>query len=343
MKKLFYLLLILCSLASCEHRELLETLDKHYIRVYFDEDIQNVSHGFYDDSREKPEYSSPDMLRVALCDTESGDMLFEEYLSAKGSDEYGNYIEGVIKAPPGIYHLMAYNFDTESTHVRDMYNYYKMQGYTNPISSRLQSYLVTTRDENNSQKVVYEPDHLFLLTEENLVIEHTATVDTLRPKNDTFFKAKTTVETYYFQVGVKGVHFVSSAVAILTGMAGSVQMHDATLPMDPVSLFFNLQAGAANKLSATSVAYASFHTFGRLETVDSEMTITFEFYTIDGRVQVEKFSLTDIFKTAQVQENGWIILDYVVEIDPPEITDDDGGGISPDVGEWTEIESEIEI
>ena len=73
------------------------------------------------------------------------------------------------------------------------------------------------------------------------------------------------------------------------------------------------------------------------------MTITFEFYTIDGRVQVEKFSLTDIFKTAQVQENGWIILDYIVEIDPPEITDDDGGGISPDVGEWTEIESEIEI
>ena len=54
MKKLFYLLLILCSLASCEHRELLETLDKHYIRVYFDEDVQNVSFGFYVDSRGKP-------------------------------------------------------------------------------------------------------------------------------------------------------------------------------------------------------------------------------------------------------------------------------------------------
>ena len=52
----------------CERRPLVEAGNTHYVRVYLDEEIKNVTTGFYDSSLPTPEYATPDVLRVVLYD-----------------------------------------------------------------------------------------------------------------------------------------------------------------------------------------------------------------------------------------------------------------------------------
>ena len=59
-------IVILLVMTGCEHRPLVDLNSNHYIRVYIDEQIKNVTYGFYDESREKPEYNQPNVIRVAL-------------------------------------------------------------------------------------------------------------------------------------------------------------------------------------------------------------------------------------------------------------------------------------
>ena len=49
---------------SCEHRPLVEQNNMHYVRIYLDEKLRNVNFGFYDETKKKPEYSTP---QIPLC------------------------------------------------------------------------------------------------------------------------------------------------------------------------------------------------------------------------------------------------------------------------------------
>lgn len=61
MKRLVSLLLplLLCTLfAGCERRPLVDVGNTHYVRVYLDEELKNVTTGFYDPTLAKPEYKT---------------------------------------------------------------------------------------------------------------------------------------------------------------------------------------------------------------------------------------------------------------------------------------------
>ena len=60
---LFFLTLV-CT--GCEHRPLEDMFLKEniFVKIYFDEAIRNVSYGFYDESKKRPDYSSPQSVRV---------------------------------------------------------------------------------------------------------------------------------------------------------------------------------------------------------------------------------------------------------------------------------------
>ena len=66
--------------SSCEHRLLEDLNTTHFLRVYLNENIQNVTCGFYDDSRKNPEYHSPELLRVGVYDKYTGELVSERYL-----------------------------------------------------------------------------------------------------------------------------------------------------------------------------------------------------------------------------------------------------------------------
>lgn len=337
-------------LYSCEHRELTEMPDSHYVRIYLDEHIRNVSYGLYDEDKTVSEYKAPTVLRVTLCDPTSGQVMAERYIRGNGSDERGKYIDGHISAGPGKYKLMAYSFDTQSTHVRNDRSFYGMEVYTNPISSELSNRLASVRGEPNfigkDWDIVYEPDHFFVVTEELVDIKKSLTIDTIKnEKGAPYFTASSVVQTFYIQVNITGIEYVKSAVSLITGMAESRTLHSRSMvTYPPVNVYFNMNPGKSKSRTNSkpkAIAYAYFNTFGKLENVDGYIAVTFEFYNVDGNTQVETIKLTDMFETQQVRENQWIIIDKTIEIKPPEGAGT--GGMQPGVGEWKEEQGDITI
>ncbi len=335
--------LLLCT---CEHRELMEINNRHYIRIYLDEHLRNVTYGFYDESKQKPEYKTPRGIHVMLCDPQNGNVMGERYLQSGGSDERGNYVHGTIVAKPGVYNLLAYNYDTEATHIKNKGSYYGMEVYTNPINESLRNRLQSVRSNENTRvgEVRYEPDHVFVTTVEGIHIDDNPDMDTLYTVENTHPTAQSVTLTYYIQVNVKGVEYVRSASALITGMSGSVRIHNRSLvPEMESSIYFNLQNGLSKERNSqqTAVAYASFNTFGKLPNTEGYIEITFEFNTTDGKVQTETFKVTDLFETPDVKERQWIIIDKTIEIIPPEGST--GNGMSPDVTQWEQIEGSFTI
>lgn len=341
-----HLTLLLLLLTSCEHRPLQDYVNAHYIRVYVDEDIKNVTSGFYNEQYDRPEYDRPRVIRVVLADPISGSVIGERYLQNQGVDSMGYYLDGYIGAPAGRYNMLLYNFGSPRTLIRNEQNYFAMQAYTNQVSDYYLQYLPAVRQMTDEQQIVQQPDHLFHAVQEDIIIKKNELVDTLRDANGNYFTAHSLVKSYYIQVKVKGIEWATSAVSLLSGMAGSsfIHQHEGMVELDSVHVLFTLKPTERKRSSSdgstTATLYTTFNTFGKLPEIPSHFTITFEFMKRDGSSQMEVFDITDMFDTPLVKDQQWILVDHEIELTPPEGTPIDGG-LTPGVEKWTDIESEI--
>ena len=338
-------LLVACTLMACEHRPLEDPYNGHYVRVYIDEEIKNVTCGFYSDNRNKPEYHRPRVVRIVLADPISNRIVSERYLQTYGEDERGYYVDGYIAAAEGEYNMMIYNFGTERTKVRNEDNYHTMQAYTSPISSALYPYFPTMQEEIEKKAIRYCPDHLFLASCEPIKIESKLHVDTLFNAQGDYFTAQSVVKSYYLQVRIKGFEHVITAVSLLSGMAGTTLLSDQQLDTsDVVSLFFDMDYTEVSRVrdssTKTAVLYATFNTFGKLPHEDNIYTMSFEFTRSDGTTQVETIDITSMFDDPVVIENQWILIEKEIEIEPGE---GQGGGLSPGVDEWGDEWADIQL
>lgn len=152
-------------LSSCEYRELLDPVNTHYVRIYVDENILNTTTGFYDKDYLKPYYEVPTIMKLMLCDPNTGETRFERYLRGTGKDEIGNYVDGYIHCEAGDYQLLAYNFGTEATLLRDERNCFLSTAYTN-------------RSTTKADGIFNMPDHLFV-TKELIHVYNSEVIDTL--------------------------------------------------------------------------------------------------------------------------------------------------------------------
>ena len=341
---LFFMLLF----SSCEHRPLVEQVrGVHYIRVYLDEEIKNVTCNFYNENFEKPAYKRPVVLRAVLADPMTGRVVSERFLQGTGEDGKGYYIDGYLNADPGEYHLMVYNYGTETTLIRHTDNFFQMEGYTYQIPDYLKSNNMRVKDEgrNDTRAVHYEPDLLFLVTRENIKIKETLLVDTLRTAAGEHFTAQSCIKSYYLQIRIKGVEYISSAVSTLTGMGANMNLSTKVLGGDAETGVYipMLKPKVTTKQEGTesSVIYATFNTFGKLPDVSSFLQVNFDIVTVDGRSVSESMDITSLFDTEQVRMNQWILIEKEIVIDPPPTPE--GGGFEPGVGDWEQEDSEIKI
>ena len=344
-RRLFVLCLplLMVAFAACEHRPLEDPYNMHYVRVYIDEQIKNVTYGFYDESRLRPEYIRPRVLRVALCDPITNKVVVERYLQTTGEDERGYYIDGYISAEEGEYNLMIYNFGTEKTKIRDEYNYSGIQAYTSQIPKNYHQYIPMSSVDIAEEAIRYCPDHLFVANCQPVKVGKSVGLDTLRNQDGDFFTARSIVLSYYLQIKIKGFNYVSTAVSLLSGMAGSTTLSDCTLNKnDAVSIFFDMDYAdvqrTKNEDKETAILYATFNTFGKLPEERSLYTVNFEFNKSDGTSQVETIDITPMFfGNPQVVNEQSIILEKEIEISPPI----GSGGMTPGVDEWGDIWTDI--
>ena len=352
--RILLVLLVMCTVVSCHRRPLFDLEYTHYIRVYIDEELKNVTTGFYNENHLKPKYATPQVVRVVLCDPATDAVVAERYLQNEGSDVRGNYLDGYISAAPGNYKLLAYSFGTESSIVRNENAYSSAEAYTNNISSYL--YGKFNSKDREDEKIVYDPDHLFVDTHENLTIGYKSHVDTLYNETGDYFTAKSIVKTYYIQVTVEGAQYVSSAVALLDGMGGSSVLHTGPGPNnDPVTIYFDMiksgtegvpearmpEAQAAETVKA--IMYSNFGTFGKLENMGSNLEMSFDVVTTDGRKLSYKLDITHKFYEDDAINHQWIIIDTPIVVPPPENDNNGTGGFVPGVDEWQDIETEFII
>lgn len=348
MKEWRYLFILILMSSACGHRELTDPSNGHYLRIYLNEDIKNVTCGFYNESYERPKYIRPNVMRVVLADPTSGRVVSERYFQSHGKDERGYYIDGYIGAEPGKYNLLVYNFGSAVTHIRNENDYYKMQAYTSPINDRYLQYLPVSRKGLDEKRIVYEPEHLFHDVGEPIVIAKNVNVDTLKNASGDWFIAHSVVKSYYLQVRIKGIEWVTSAVSLLSGMAGSTMLHghEQMVITDPVNLFFTMnytgKQTARDGSGATAILYTTFSTFGKLPHESSIYTLNFEFLKTDGSSQVEKLDITPKFDTPMVKDRQWILLDHEIVITPPEGVIA-GGGMTPGVDSWNDVKTEVQM
>ena len=342
---LMALLIFSMLICSCDHRELMDPDGNiHYVRVYMDEQIKNVTCGFYNETYERPEFNRPLNIHAALAEASSGEIIYEGLLRNQGNDERGYYIDGYIKANPGEYNLLMYQLGSSVTHIRNNSNYYKTQAYTSRVSERILGQLTETSKVVEAEKIVEEPEHILASRCENITIAPSFRVDTLKTSAGDYFTAKSIAKSYYIQMKITGTQWVNSAAAVLSGMAGSTSLskEDGMVVADSVNLFFSMQLAGEKKRTGNedtmSTLYATFTTFGKIPDKASVLTLNFEFTKTDGSSQIEKIDLTEAFSTPLALEKQWILLDKEINITKPI---GGTGGMDPGVEGWNEKEADL--
>lgn len=352
---------------ACEFRPLVEAGNTHYVRVYIDEQIRNVTEGFYNPEYARPAYRRPEVMKVVLADPESGKVAAERYLRNQGDDERGHYYDGYIICSPGEWSLMAWNFDTEATVVGNQADIRQAAAGTGVIAAHLYSALWSRMknsqnvidgtkgdgsrldaakdgDVFDNEKIVYEPDHLFVAEEEKVRIGYSGQIDTLRTAAGEYFTAGSIVESWYIQVNVRGVSRLTSSASLMSGMSGDRKLIDGALdPENPVTVYFDMESTSVTKADEdTGVLYSTFSTFGKLPDSKNGFKVTFDIVTKAGKAVSATFDVTDEFSKDIAKEHRWILLDRTIVI-PETPQDKPGGGFSPGVNDWKDVNTDLII
>lgn len=153
-------------------------------------------------------------------------------------------------------------------------------------------------------------------------------------------EATTLVETWYIQIKVDGLEYVSGAQAFLSGMMSGRMLASAEGVTEPENtVYFTLQKGEDG---GAPVICGLFNTFGRVPGSQNGLKITFDIRTKDGRTVTEEFDITGLFSSEEALDHNWLLMEQTITIDPPE-NPGGGGGFQPEVGDWDDEHHDIII
>ncbi len=312
------LLFSLITMASCERRDMYNENTGVYLRLKIDTLITNYT------VRQLPE-----TMRVMIYEEETEQLKGYNFVGPEG---------GEINVAPGDYDMLVYNFGTETTALRSDGSWNTIEAYTNPVSRFVLANVAVCFSKNKSDKptrptrpegesVVYSPDHLFVARREGLQIP-------VRVENEVMIveaEAKSVVESWTLSVRtVKGMQYVRSVSALITGMSGGNRIALNERSTSPVTIYFDMEKEAENgRLTAR------FETFGKLPEQASVVSVVVT-DTSGGQYQYD-FDLTEQFENNPAQH-----LSVETEIDVPEPSQG-GGGFRPTVDEWEDINQDIEL
>lgn len=289
----------------------------------------------------------PANMRVGMYNPDNHSLSYADFVGPEG---------GYISPEPGTYDILVYNFETESTILRGEDDFLKAEAYTNEISPYLKgqirplleqrrklrqerlaaSSVSETAATDDEERVVYEPDHLFvgrvkgqdiprLLLEEGdreIVIEVDAT---------------SIVETWKIEIrGVQGAEYISSISAIISGQAASTYLYSGEDSDESVSVYFTMQTNRA-RTSDEGMIMGSFNTFGKKPGVESELSLDVSITDSGGNTYDLHYDITSDFLD---NPERVIVIEDDISIDPPS---SGGGGFDPSVEDWDDVTSDIEL
>ena len=295
----------------------------------------------------KPErLPEPEMMRVMFFDPNTYELYTETYLPAGG---------GRVSLPPGRYKLLAYNFDTESTLLRNDRNFFSIEAYTNEVSSALKTSMLTALQanmtradgdeeawsaalESMAQKpVVYEPDHLFVSRQDIEIIggEEDQVIEA---------EAETIIETWQVSLGVENREYIASARAMLTGLIGSsfigLPKEEGKTDTD-VTLIFDMVPGT--DANGNDILTGRFHTFGKNPYSENRMWLNILIKNTGGQTVEWHQNISDTFFTPDAQQDQILNVEDSILVPEPDPGSTGGGGFQPGVDDWEQEIIPIDI
>lgn len=295
------------------------------------------------------ELPEPEMMRVMFFNPETDNLITESYLPAKG---------GRITLPPGKYKYIGYNFDTESTLLRNDRNFNSIEAYTNEVPKSLKASMInailygkktnTKADDDETEwaeaveqmeenPVVYEPDHLFVSRKD---------VEILNVSGDQTIEAdaETIIETWKITLRIKNAKYIASAKALITGQIASnfigLPKEEGKTDTD-VTLLFDMKAGSDS--DENDFLEGQFNTFGKNPAVESRLWLTIIIKTTGGETLEWHQDITEEYTTEMAHEEQIIQLEDEIEVPEPANPEGGGGGFQPGVDDWNEENVPIDI
>lgn len=330
-----FTLCVILTTASCEKRPLVELGHRTQINVRVNIDaISNVTCDIYNEKIQIPEIK-PIAMHVLFFDEYTKEVAAESFISDISYDDDGTRVlSGNISIMPGDYKMLVYDFGTESTIVQDYYKWDDCMAFTSEISPALKRSLISKVNEKALEDayVIHEPDHLVVASKEHENIPYHHEVHIVEAE------AQSVVESYYLQIKVVGLEYVSSAQAILSGMVNGNMISSNTKIVEPqATIWFDMEKSDDK---GEPVICTIFNTFGRIEDSENELEVTFDLKTHDGRTIQKSFDLSELFLSPDCVNHHWLLLEETITIEPPQV---EGGGFAPEVNDWEEEHRDLYI
>lgn len=299
--------------SACKRRPLTVGDNNVQVNISIDYDIVNW-----------PDPEEPGMMRVMFFDAGDGGFASHAFLPASG---------GRVNVLPGrTYHVLAYNFDTESTIVEDEYLWHGIHATTNEVPESYKSRLKSRATKFEDELIVYEPDHIFVGIVPDVYVP-ARSVDA--PPVVIDIQARSIVETWLVYIDrIQGMEYVASVAGVISGMSLSNTISYDKQSEAQASVFFE-----SMHYEAGGEVDIRFNTFG--DNPAFRQTLSLVVTDIGGTAHIFNFDVSDQF-VDNPEQIIYINTDKII-IEEPESVDDSGGGLAPDVDEWQDVEIDIEI
>lgn len=321
---------LVAMLWGCEFRPLEEPGLRTEVNVAVNvETVMNVTCDIYNERIPVPEIF-PDAMHVLFFDEKEDYLVSESFITGKiqGEDKEC-MMHGKVNIMPGTYKMLVYTLGTIDTDVLNYRSWSNIAARAKTEDEYVQQEYNTHRAEGGRASGVVSrmPEHIVVARNEKEVIPNHVGEHTIKAE------ATTVVETYYLQVKVEGLEYVSGAKAYLSGMASGNLLATNTKVESPEATIHIPLLKSTDE--GVPVLCNVFNTFGRNQDAVNELSVTFDLTTVEGKVVSHTFDISDLFHSEACIKHHWLLLEETIKVDA------ESGGFKPGVGEWKEEDHNV--
>ena len=307
-----YIIALILVLAGCQRRPLTEADFSVQLNITLDKDI--INHTVEKD---------PTLMRCIFYDSDDGAFVTQAFLPPTG---------GIVNLIPSrTYNVLVYNFDTESTWIKEESWFHKIYASTSLIPDSFRTKLRSRETKVDEETIVYDPDHLFVGRLNNVFIP-ARSVDSDMIVLDV--EAKSVVQSWRVELSkVTGVENIGSMAGVVTSLTRKTNIGLGELADDYASIYFDNPV-----INQDGLLQAKFNTFGRNSQCVEPQTLSIVFIDIAGKGRTYNFDVTE-----QMIDNKEQVIRLEAEIDIPKPITEGSGGFVPKVDDWEDINTDIII
>lgn len=339
-------LLLVVTVGSCQRRPFADYRTKVSLNVIINTNIIN-----------HVQEELPENMRVDLYDPQTGQLKYTDYVGPTG---------GYIHPAPGLYDMIVYSIGSESTIIHNEENFNDIEAYTNEVSAFIKgqmaqflakraqaareraakkyAQLKQQSDDTEAKApqpfedelVVNQPDHVFVGWYHNLeipvVYEEDGEVEIYVEVD-----AHTLVETWIVEVrNLEGAEWIANTISIMSGQKGSVHMGPNVHSEKVVSVHFDM-AVTDREDGQGKCLKGRLNTFGIHPDNLAGATLDMNITDLGGADFTYHFDVTDQFEN---NEERYILIEQPLVIEEPKVS---GGGFQPEVEDWNDVRTDINL